>query len=141
MGTKRTSQGATLKISIASVFTTVFSTVKIEGPDGETQFEDVTDLASTYVEDGEDSGLMTPGSVKCEGFHDEADPTHVAMLAVLLTPAVGVYGSWKITSPAGAVKAFTGKVKTFTPMFEAKKFQNYSAEIKLRSPATATAAP
>ena len=141
MGLKRSSQGATLKLSIASVFVTVFSTVKIEGPDSENMFEDLTDLASTYVEDGEDVGLATPGTVKIEGFLDEADPTHVAMSNAVNDPTPGSYGSWKVTSPAGAERAFTGKVKSFQPMLEAKKFQNYSCEIKLRSPMVFTPAP
>lgn len=138
MGTKRKAQLTTLKLEIASVYTTVFSVRKIDGPDGEQLFEDLTDLDSTFIEDGEPLDLSTPGSVKIEGFHDVADATHVAILAQVKTPGAK---NWKITYPNGAITAFVGTAKNFVRTSETKKFVNYACEIKLKSPATETAAP
>lgn len=133
---KEISTGTLLKLEIASVFTTVFAVTKIDGPDGETLFDDLTCLDSTYVEDGEVVGLATPGSVKIDGFYNTESPTHKAILDQVTAPGSNKNKNWKITSPNSKDITFTGTAKSFKPMAEAKKFKTFTAEIKLRSPAT-----
>lgn len=140
--TKRTAQGSDLQVEIASVFTTLPGITKIEGPDGEQQYEDVTDLTSTIVEDGELVGLATPGSVKIEGYYDPQDTTQ----AMIYTQVFGTagYKNFKIRDKVGAstyaVTAFSGSFKTAPVTREGKKFVTFSAEIKLRTASTLTPA-
>lgn len=133
---KEVSTGTLLKLEIASTFTTVFSVSKIDGPDGEPLFDDLTDLSSTCVEDGEVVGLATPGSIKVDGFYNTESPTHKAILDQITAPGSNKNKNWKITSPNSKDITFTGTAKSFKPMVEAKKFKTFSCEIKLRSPAT-----
>lgn len=133
---KEVSTGTLLKLEIASVYTTVFACIKIDGPDGEVLFDDLTSLESTWVEDGEVVGLPTPGSIKFDGFYNTESPTHKAILDQVTAPNTNKYKNWKITSPNSKDIAFVGTAKNFKPTVEVKKFKQYSGEIKLRSPAT-----
>lgn len=133
---KEVSTGTLLKLDISSVFTTVFSVTKIDGPDGEVIFDDLTDLSSTYVEDGEVVGLATPGSLKIDGYHSTDSPTHKAILDQITAPGSNKNKNWKIVDANAKEITFVGTAKSFKPMREAKKFKAYSLEIKLRAPAT-----
>ena len=125
-----------LKLEISSVFTTVFAVTKIDGPDGEPLFDDLTCLDSTYVEDGEVVGLATPGSIKVDGYFSTESPTHKAILDQITAPGSNKNKNWKIVGANTKEITFTGTAKSFKPMVEAKKFKTFSLEIKLRSPAT-----
>lgn len=133
---KEVSTATLLKMDISSVFTTVFAITKIDGPDGEVLFDDLTCLDSTYVEDGEVVGLATPGSVKIDGYYSSESPTHKAILDQVTAPGTNKNKNWKIVQANTKEITFVGTAKSFKPMIEAKKFKAFSLEIKLRAPAT-----
>lgn len=137
---KFSAQGSDFQCEIASVFTTLPNITKIEGPDSEQMYEDLTDLASTAVEDGELVGLGSPGTVKIEGFWDPQNTVHQLIMTSVLGTAG--YKNFKIRDKVGssqyAVTAFSGSFKTAPVTREGKKFTSFSAEIKVRTMPTHT---
>lgn len=108
-----TSLGTLLKLSIASVFTTVAGVRDVDFETPELELMDVDDLSSDYV-DRDMTGRSAGGSVKGSMFYDPASASNTALIALYNSPTQtsGVYvaSSWQIVwsaSPA-ATQAFTG---------------------------------
>lgn len=130
--TRRQAKGTVLQLSIASVFTTVALVKKIDYPDDEVQFMDGTALDSTFVEDGQATGLVTPGSTSIDLFYDPLDSVHQQVITkkLALTEC-----DWKITNPnVGGTTAhsctFKGIVKKFKPTAAVGAMLEASVEIK-----------
>lgn len=128
---KRSSKGTVLQLSIASVFTPVAGVSKIDEPDDEVQFIDVTALDSGVShEDGMPTGHVAPGSVSGEGFADPLDTTHQALNALMASPVIS---SWKITNSnfSGYSVTFSGALKTLKRTHAVKEAVKFNFEIKL----------
>lgn len=139
--TKRSSQKCYLQVEISSVYTDFLGLIKLDGPDGEQLFDDLTCLESDAVEDAELVGLATPGTIKFEGYFDPQN-TVQQMIVSQVTGTAG-HKNFKVTDKIGsgtAVTAFTGAFKNFTVVRETKKFSKVAGEIKLRTPAALTPA-
>jgi hypothetical protein len=112
MGTY-SSLGTLLKLSIASVFTTVAGVRDVDFETPELELMDVDDLSSDYV-DRDMTGRSAGGSVKGSMFYDPASASNTALIALYNSPTVTsgvrIASSWQIVwsaSPA-ATQAFTG---------------------------------
>lgn len=133
------SQGCALQISIASVFTTIGQVQSIDGPDGEVQFFDGTALDSgVSVEDGELTGMSTPGSVSITLLYDPSNSTHNALARKV--EVGGVNDSWKEILPDSEEITFSGSVAQFKPKAGAKDPFTADMRVKLRSVAAFPAA-
>ena len=130
---KRPAKGTVLQLSIATVFTTIAGISSVDEPSEEAMFSDVTDLNSTYVEDGAVSGMNAPGTCTVEGFADPLDATHQAFFG-----AVGVTNDWKIINAnlSGYSVTFSGALKSAPRSHKVKDYIKFKADIKLDSPAT-----
>lgn len=133
MSTKRQAKATVAQLSIATVFTTVAFTKKIDYPDDETQFTDGTSLDSTNVEDGTVTGFSIPGMCSLDLFYDPLDAVHKAIIAARISRSTE---SWKITNPnIGTATAhactFSGVVKKFKPTANVGGLLEANCEIKL----------
>ncbi len=133
MGNKISSQGTKLMADIGSVMTEVASVVSLDFPDGEVLFFDGTALDSDYVEDGELTGLATPGVSNAELFYDPADAGHKALAAD--HAAKGVHREFEIVMPDEdeSEVTFEGSVQRFQPKAATKEGLKANLSIKLRS--------
>lgn len=127
---KRRCKGDKIQLSVGGIFLDVLGVTKIDGPNPEVEFGDVTDLASDEIEDGEPTGLSKPGSLKFSGFFDPADNTHRVMLRQISNPVTYGKASWKAIV-GGQEFPFTGTLKGMPPKSEKNGFLMTDGEIKL----------
>ena len=109
------SLGTLLKMSIASVMTTVSGVRNVEFDAPEKELYDVDGLASTFLEQ-DFSGRTKGGSVKAEMFFDPAAASQQALVAEFNSPTLtsGMYvaPSWQVVWSASpsATQAFVGEI-------------------------------
>jgi hypothetical protein len=129
---KRRCKGDKLQVSIGGVYVDVLGITKIDGPNPEVQFGDVTDLASTCIEDAEPTGLSKPGSIKFSGFYDPLDNTHRFLMRQITNSVT--YGKAQFKAILGTQEfPFTGTLKSMPPKSEKNGFLMTDGEIMLNA--------
>lgn len=126
-------KAATIAYEVGSVFTTIANVKEIGGPAAEVGTAETTYLGSsarTFIPTITDFGTCT-----FSGNYDPADATHVAMVALLGTPAVT---NWKITYPNGTdTHTFGGILTKFEPTnIVVDDVIQFDAEIKISGAVT-----
>ncbi len=129
MSTKVASKGTKLQLSVASVYTDIGGVSKIDYPDREAEHWDATDLDSDEREDGELTGLVTPGMISGELFYDPEDELHQELEDLLATPA---YRDWRIRKGTRVVTV-NGSLKKFQPSAAVGDGMKATFEIKCRT--------
>lgn len=104
-------------------------------PEGEQQFEDVSVLMSTCVEDGEPVGVATPGEFGCDVFYDPTDAAHALFYAKTVVEDVSPVLN-EVRKGATVLWRFTGTPKKLSPTAAVKSFMKANLAIKLKTPAT-----
>ncbi len=99
MASKTKTQGTLLKIgdgAATEAFTTIGSIINIDGPGGDANIQDITDLESTAKEKG--VGLVDNGEISAEMFWDYNDTQHAQLVT---DQASGVSRNFQLYVPFG----------------------------------------
>jgi hypothetical protein len=121
--------GTLLKLSISSVLTTIAQRVTIKGPSMSVGLAPTTNLDSASVTDR--PTLPDGGTLDFTAFYDPQDPTHLAIYALIATPAIA---SWSLVfADVGATTLpFSGVLTKFEPNgMEADGNLGFDASIKI----------
>lgn len=112
--TKIASKGTALKLSVASVYTTVGALDSIDAPDVEVQTFDATALDSGVGMETKPTGFVKGGTASGSGFFDPVLAMHQALTDLITTPAVAL---WKIvwSDSASTEWPFSGVLTKFQP--------------------------
>ena len=139
MAGKYLAQGASLKVSISSVFTVVPNCKKIAPPDDSLDMWDATTLDSTDIEK-QPTGTIDPDKVAADLLFDSKDSTHAFLMTAKYAKTLQQF---KITGPTSDPYnyAFSAYVTKFQTISETMKGQEGNLELSLKSVATYTAAP
>lgn len=115
MTTKIKSKGTALQMTVAAAYVTIGQVISLDGPsmESETYESDTLDNASAGIPYSE-TGRTEGGSVSGELFFDPVDTYHLAMLALLTTPASMAY-NMLFADAATTDWAFTGVGLQFGP--------------------------
>ncbi len=115
MSTRYSSKGASVEVSISSVFTKLAGCRKIEMAAAEVQYFDGTALDSgASTAPFEHTGMSAPTPATAELFYDPADAAH---LLVSQDPTNPTYRSYKHVMPDAGSKVitFTGSCASWKP--------------------------
>lgn len=128
MATKYSSKGASILLSIASVFTAIAQTTEIRPPAGKVMIEQVPDLSSGVGIPKQATGHTDSGTSGGTCYFDPADASQKAITAYLASPAVS---SWKITYSDAAPTSwtFSAIVVSFTPTVRYGEFMKAEFEL------------
>ena len=135
---KVTSKGTLLKVDIASTLTTVAQLLSCNGPSVEVQEVETPTLDASGASIPHSlTGWVQPGTVEFEIYWDPVLAVHLALTALLTTPAET---DFSITYAAGTAMEFTGILKTLSPATAVGEFLKASGSIQLTGLATYPAA-
>ena len=129
------SKGTQLLMEIATVWTPIARIMNIDDSGGETQYYESTALDSENVEDGEPTGMATPGEWSGELWYDPANAGHMALIAAKATKAKCNFK--QVYANAGLdEKLCEATVKTFSTKAALGDGLRASFALKLTAPAT-----
>lgn len=125
---KRSSKGALLKLSIASVYTTISQCISVNGPAHEVEEQATPTLDGGAAISHDITGWVEPGTADFEVYWDPLLPVHQALTALTRSPAVK---QWQQVWSVGDPVSYEGILKTFSPSASAGEMLKSSGSIQL----------
>ncbi|HWL09551.1 MAG TPA: phage tail tube protein [Planctomicrobium sp.] len=136
---KRSSKGTTLKIEIASVYTSVAQLISLNGPGPEVQDTETPTLDQVGNEIAHDvTGWVEPGTSDFEIYWDPLLTTHQTLTSLLGAPAVK---NWQNQYPVGTPMSYSAILKSLTPAAGVGEMLKASGSMQLTGLATYPEAP
>lgn len=130
------SKGTLLKLSIATVYTSIASLVELDPPEAEVETYQATDFSSGVGHIHLTTGYVEGGTCSGTVWFDPVAATHQAITDLITTPTDG--SQWKIVWADGASTelVFAGVTKKFKPMAKMNEGLKASFSVQLSGIAT-----